>query len=68
MLIIKTRKPGKKSVGLLDNKSTEMELRDDKATAQKHYELLALVFIVKHTGKIPKPRPVVDKWKLDDLM
>lgn len=57
MLIIKTRKPGKKSVELLNNKSTERELEDDKATTEKHYELLTLVFTAKHAGKTPKPRP-----------
>lgn len=57
MMIIKKRKPDKKSVGLLDNKSTERELNENKATAERHYELSALVFIAKHIEKIPKPRP-----------
>lgn len=57
LMIIKTRKPDKKSVGLLDNKSTERELNENKATAERHYELSALVFIAKHIEKIPKPRP-----------
>lgn len=63
MFIIKTRKPDEKSVGLLNYKSTERELKDNKATAEKYYELFALVFIAEHTGKMPKPRPfpVVDK-------
>ena len=70
MLIIKTRKPHKKSGGPLDNKSTERELKNSKATAEKQYKLFALVFIAKYTPNIPKPRPfpVVAKPKLDDFM
>lgn len=63
MFNIKTRKSDKKSVGLLDNKSTERELKYNKATAYKPYESFALVFIAKYTGKTPKTRPfpVADK-------
>lgn len=67
MLVIKTRKQGKKSLGLLDNRSTE---RDNKATAQNHKNSLPWSSFLNTLERYPSPdhSPVVNRQKLDYLI
>ncbi|CAM4661225.1 unnamed protein product [Lepidochelys kempii] len=64
---IRSRKPAKQPVGLLDDRDTKGALKDDKVITEKLNEFFTSVFTAEDVRQIPKPEPSFAGDKSEEL-